>query len=285
MFQDLGLKPSAARVLAEEICVALLVGQVVFLKGAYATEAARACANLLCHGNAYRIALPLGLQQPDDIRRSLKSEVAVNDGFVAAITIEGINLVAFEICKDVLAELAADQTPHGIGGFGGAFVIATIVHGVASLPIEASYLELGPVLDLDCLDWRSKRPVAREVAAHALLKTVARTVRATLTAKSVDTNEPQKLVQLFLPKRNPRVEHTVLSAFTALAGCRNEGELPTPLQSLSYGWLLPLWIIQAVPKSEADIQMDGGKCDANTPDLRLKLLLDELPSGSEKEGA
>jgi uncharacterized coiled-coil protein SlyX len=283
MFQDLGLKASAAKILAEEISAALLVGQVIFFKGAYATEAARGCVSLLCHGNAYRLALPLGLQQGDDLRRSVQSKIAITDGLLSAVTIEGINLAAFEICKDVLAELATDGPSHIAGRLGGTLVVATIAHGVASLPVEASYLELGPVLDLDCLDWRSKRPEARNATALALSKTVAHAIRTTLTTKAVDTEEPQKLVQAFLPKRNPRIEHTALLAFTALAACRKEGELPTPLQSLTYGWLLPLWTALAVPRSEVDIQIDGGKCDAATPDPRLKFLLDDLGVGSDKE--
>jgi hypothetical protein len=89
------------------------------------------------------------------------------------------------ICKDILAELAADQPPHVAGGFGGAFVIATIVHGVASLPIEASYLELGPVLDLDYLDWRSKRPAARDGTVLTLSKTAARAIRDTYLGRFI----------------------------------------------------------------------------------------------------
>lgn len=283
MFQDLGLKTSAARVIAEEICTALLIGQVVFLKGSYATEAARASVSLLCNGNAYRLALPLGLQRADDLRQSIQSEVVANDQLLSAIAVEGINLAAFEICKDVLADLANDQPPYVAGGMGGTLVIATIVDGVASLPLEAGYFELGPVFDLDCLDWRSRRPVARETQCLALSRSAARRVRGTLTEKTIDAAEPQKLVQSFLPKRNPRIEHTVLSAFAALAACRKEGALPTPLQSLAYGWLLPLWNVQRAPKSEIDIQIDGGKCDATEPDPRLKPLLDELAAGPEKE--
>jgi hypothetical protein len=285
MFQNLGLKASAAEILAEEVCAALIMGQVVFLKGAYATEAARACASLLCHGNAYRLALPLGLQKADDLRRSVQSQVVVDNQQLTAVVIEGINLVAFEICKDVLSDLATDGAPSATGEIGGAFVIATIVQGIASLPVEASYLELGPVLDLDYLDWRSKRPVARDATVLTLSRAAALAVRTTLTAKSVDTDEPQKLVQSFQPKRNPRIEHTVLSAFTALATCRKTGVRPSALQSLAFGWLLPLWVVQAAPKSEVDIQIDGGKCDADTPDPRLTLLLEELGAGQERGGS
>ena len=282
MFQNLGLKASAAKALTEEICVALLLGQVVFLKGAYAIEAARACANLLCHGSAYRLSIPLGLQQGDDLRRSIQSKIDLTEGLIAAVVIEGINLAAFEISKDVLAELTASEPSDIAGRLGGTFVIATIAHGVASLPVEASYLELGPILDLDCLDWRAKRPVAREVTALAVSKVAVHAVRTTLTSKAVDTDEPQKLVQVFLPKRNPRIEHSALSAFTALAASRKEGDIPTPLQSLTYGWLLPLWATLAAPRSEIDVQIDGGKCDAAAPDPRLKLLLDELGVGPER---
>jgi hypothetical protein len=284
IFQNLGLKASAAEILAEEICASLIMGQVVFLRGAYATEAARACASLLCHGNAYRLALPLGLQKADDLRRSVQSQVVVDNQQLTAVVIEGINLVAFEICKDVLSDLAADRAPSATGEIGGAFVIATIVQGVASLPVEASYLELGPVLDLDYLDWRSKRPVARGATVLTLSRAGVLAVRTTLNAKSVDTDEPQKLVQSFQPKRNPRIEHTVLSAFTALATCRKTGVRPSALQSLAFGWLLPLWVVQDAPKSEVDIQIDGGKCDADTPDPRLTLLLEELRAAQERGG-
>jgi hypothetical protein len=52
--------------------------------------------------------------------------------------------------------------------------------------------------------------------------------------------------------------------------------MPTPLQSLVYGWLLPFWATHDVTKTEIDSEVDGGKCDANAPDPRIKLLLDDL---------
>jgi tetrahydromethanopterin S-methyltransferase subunit G len=281
MFQDLGLKATAAKTLAEELCVALLDGQAVFLKGAYATETARACASLLCHGNAYRLAIPLGLQQGDDLRRSLLASIVPAEGLLTAIVVEGINMAAFEICKDVLAELATEGASELGRRLGGSLTIATITRGVASLPVETSYLELGPVLDLDCLDWRSKRPSGRDMTVLAASRSDAIKVRATLAAKAVDTDEPQKLVGAFQRARNPRIEHIALSAFTALSACRKDGEIPTPLQSLTYGWLLPLWTAQRASRSEVDVQIDGGKCDATNPDLRLKPLLDGLDAAAE----
>jgi len=283
MFQDFGLKATAAKALAEEFCIAFLDGQVVFFKGAYATEAARACASLLCHGNAYRVALPLGLQQGDDLRRSLLTSIVPAEGLLTAVVIEGINLAAFELCKDVLAELASDGASQLGRRMGRTLTIATVTRGVASLPVEASYFELGPVLDLDCLDWRSKRPAGRELTALAISRRDADTLRSALTAKAVDTDEPQKLVRAFQTARNPRIEHSALSAFTALSACRKDGEIPTPLQSLTYGWLLPLWTAQGAPRSEVDVQIDGGKCDATTPDPRLKPLIEGLGAGAEGE--
>jgi hypothetical protein len=276
MFQDMGLKVSASKLLADDVSAALFVGQIVFFKGAYATEAARSCAKILCAGNAYRATLPVGLQYGEQLRRSLESEIVVDDESVAAITIEGVNLAAFEILKDVLADLVNRGHRNSAARFGTTLVFGTITQGVASLPIEPSYLELGPIIDLDCLDWRSSRPAMGEVKSIALSAELTRSLRADLAAKSTDIEEAQRLVRSFFSKRNPRIEHVVLSAYTALVACRKDKEMPTPLQSLVYGWLVPFWTAHGVPKSEIDLEVDGGKCDANSPDLRIKLLLDDL---------
>jgi hypothetical protein len=276
MFQGMGLKVSASKLLADDVCAALFVGQIVFFKGAYATEAARSCANILCAGNAYRATLPVGLQYGEQLRRSLEREIVVDDESVAAITIEGVNLAAFEILKDVLADLVNRGHRNNAARFGTTVVFGTITQGVASLPIDPSYLELGPIIDLDCLDWRSSRPVMGEVKSVSLSAELARSLRAGLAGKSTDIEEAQRLVRSFISKRNPRIEHVVLSAYTALVACRKDKEMPTPLQSLVYGWLVPFWTAHGVAKSEIDLEVDGGKCDANSPDPRIKVLLDDL---------
>jgi hypothetical protein len=155
-------------------------------------------------------------------------------------------------------------------------VFGTITRGVASLPIDPSYLEVGPIFDLDCLDWRSSRPAIGDNKLIALSATIARSLRAGLTAESTDVEEAQRLVRSFISKRNPRIEHVVLSAYTALFACRKDKDMPTPLQSLVYGWLVPFWAAHGVAKSEIDSEVDGGKCDANSPDPRIKLLVDDL---------
>jgi hypothetical protein len=276
MFQEMGLKASAAKLLSEDICAALFIGQVVFFKGAYATEAARACAGILCCGSAYRVSLPLGLQYGEELRRSLEREIIVDDHLVAAIAIEGVNLAAFEILKDVLADLANRGLRNSSAEVGQAIVFGTISQGVASLPIDPSYLELGPIIDLDCLDWRSRRSTQVETMFVALSVATARSLRASLNSKSTDIEEAQRLARSFVSRRNPRVEHVVLSAYAALVACRKDKEMPTPLQSLVYGWLAPYWAAHGISKSDADSEVDGGKCDATTPDLRIKLLLDDF---------
>jgi outer membrane murein-binding lipoprotein Lpp len=275
MFQQFGLKATAAKALAEEVCVAAFLGQVTFFKGAYAAEAALGCSNLLCNGQAYRVALPLGVHRPDDLRRALVAEAKDND-LLAAFVIEGVNLGAFEILKDVLSELTSDDTSQKSKPHGGALVFATITEGVASLSVESSYFELGPVFDLDCLDWRLKRQPVKEQAVAVLPRATRRTIRERLTEVAVDSEEAQRLIQSFSRKRNPRIEHAMLAAFSALSACRKNNELPTALQSLAYGWLLPLWAARRVSKSEADVLIDGGKCDAQSSDERLTPLLDEL---------
>ena len=253
MFQEMGLKVSASKLLAEDVCAALFVGQIVFFKGAYATEAARSCAGILCSGSAYRATLPVGLQYGEELRRSLENEIVVDDELVAAISIEGVNLAAFEILRDVLADLVNRGPRNSAARFGTALVFGTITQGVASLPIDPSYLELGPIIDLDCLDWRSSRPAMGDTKLITLSATMARSLRAGLAGKSTDIEEAQRLVRSFISKRNPRIEHVVLSAYTALVACRKDKDMPTPLQSLVYGWLVPFWAAHGVAKSEIQL--------------------------------
>jgi hypothetical protein len=270
--QELGLKASAAKLFAEDACAASLIGQAVFFKGAYSTEVARLCARTLCSGSAYRVSMPIGIQSGDDFRSALEGDIRVDDELVVALVVEGVNLAAFEIVKDVLADLvngAYDQA-------GQTLLFATVSQGVASLPIEPSYIELGPIIDLDCLEWRSRRPVQSEGKHVALSVPTMRSVRAGLIGKSIDTGEAHALVRSFVSRRNPRVEHTVLSAYAALAGCRQAKDIPTALQSLVFGWLVPYWNAHHVSKSDVDSAVDGGKCDSVTADPRIVTLLNDL---------
>ena len=177
-----------------------------------------------------------------------------------------VDLTAFEILRDVLADLVNRGPRNSAARFGTALVFGTITQGVASLPIDPSYLELGPIIDLDCLDWRSSRPAMGDTKLITLSATMARSLRAGLAGKSTDIEEAQRLVRSFISKRNPRIEHVVLSAYTALVACRKDKDMPTPLQSLVYGWLVPFWAAHGVAKSRYDSEVDGGKCDANLPD-------------------
>jgi hypothetical protein len=65
-----------------------------------------------------------------------------------------------------------------------------------------------------------------------------------------------------MKKRNVRIERIACSAFGALqqvAGSRAE---PSVMQSLAFGWLVPLWLALGVSREDADSELDGGKYDS-----------------------
>ncbi len=72
----------------------------------------------------------------------------------------------------------------------------------------------------------------------------------------------------FLSKRNPRVEGTAVAASASLNALGRRGS-PTVLQSLAFGWIVPLWLALEVSREDADSELDNGKCDSGTADPRL----------------
>jgi hypothetical protein len=53
------------------------------------------------------------------------------------------------------------------------------------------------------------------------------------------------------------------------------------MQSLAYGWLVPLGVASQVSKEDVDSELDGGKCDATNTDVRLAAMLGNEQFGSE----
>lgn len=271
--QKIGLKKSAAQIFAGEIVAALSSKQVVFLKGSLGATVARACTNALSAHRAWSISVPVGLTDGNILRLAMEQVFDPPSVETASVILEGINRTTLDVTRDALT--ASPQT----------FCFATILDGLASLPVEVAYLEYGPVFDVDCLEWRSRTELDTS-AIYGQLSTEARTiVRRGLHNAAVNADEPLKLVRQFILKRNVRLERAVVAGFTALSHVRQGNTAVSALQSLSYGWLIPLWLALGVTIEEADAELDGGKLDREAPDPRIAELLKYGGfSGKDKRG-
>jgi hypothetical protein len=283
--EAIGLKKSAAQALAEEICAAAFVGQVVFLKGGRATGAVRLCAQTLGGQNSFRMAIPIGLNDGEALTAAVRHELSGAGDNIAAVAIEGANRSGLDVFADALSDMVAGDRDFSGRTQRPTLVFAGVTQGAASLAIEPRYLELGPIFDLDHLDWRLRLPVSAELVIGAFSIPVFRSIRDSLVAKPADSEEPLRLLRRFTASRNPRMESVVVAAHAALASIERRQKLPTPLQSIAFGWLVPLWATLGLTREEVDSELDGGKCDSGAADPRLTSLLTAGEFAPGKVGA
>ena len=278
--QSVGLKRSAAVLLAEEVAAAILTGQAVTFKGALAHLVASKCAETLSSGHAWNISIPIGLTDGRSLSAALHSLSSKSTSTVPSIVVEGLNRSALDCTKDALLAYAAD---HDANYKSSMFCFSTLVSGIASLPVEPEHLELGPVFDLDYLDWRLAPDAGAAGASGSVTPNVMAPLRAKLTQGGADDiDEALRVLRKFMPKRNPRIERAVAAGYAALKNSRVGRTNSSPMQSLAYGWFVPLWVALGLPKEDANSELDGGKCDASNADPRVAAMLSQEQFGTQQ---
>ena len=271
-----GLAKSAAESFAQEILAAASAKQAIFLKGAFAREVASACARSLTGGAVARLPIALGTNQPwAGSVNSLWRQPALEGSAVIAVIVENVNGAAMAVSFDGIADLLASRVDDGRPA---SIVFATLIDSPAAFPLEKLYLRLGPVFDLDLMDWRGKR--GKLVNPGELTPGAIAAMYGLTTAKPTDLEETRRLSALAAGKRDPRFEQIADDAFSALSQLRNENSELTAIQSLQFGWLLPYWTMRSPQTRELDAEIDGGRCDGKKVDVRLKRALDEYGSAS-----
>jgi len=283
--QRLGLRKSASEVFAAELCAATFIGQVVFLKGSLAVSVARMSARFFGGRSGYRVSIPIGLNDGEVLRDAIADATTSRSESISAVAIEGLNRSALDVFADVLFDVRdANFNSHDLDG-PVVSVFVSLVQGMAALPIEPSYLQLGPVFDLDLLDWQIRTPKQSPTISSEISKAVYKAIFEKLSSANAENEEPLRLLRKFSTRRNPRIERTLLSAFAALTSLRGSKSNPSTLQSLAYGWLVPLWASLGVTKEEVDSELDAGKFDTATADPRLAAALssDEFRSRQMSE--
>lgn len=264
--QSLGLRKSAAQLFGEECAATVIAKQAIFLRGSFATQTARAIARVIGGTASVRIAMPIGLRDGEQLRATIEQAFETERLAVPALVIEGINRTALDITREVLADCldpGFDCAPAR------SAVIATISEGVASLPFELGYCEIGPVFDLNCLDWRAGQLSAAGEAPSAFFSKADKALFAQIGSACVDTEEAIRLANAFAKGRDPSIERAFATAYRALHLVRTDVKVVTPLQSLFYGWLMPYWLTLGVTRDQIEIELDGGKVNGTAVDPRL----------------
>jgi hypothetical protein len=159
---------------------------------------------------------------------------------------------------------------------------ATLIDTPAAFPIEKLYLQLGPVFDLDTMEWRQKKSKhGRRAQIGPAVVSALEGLRAT---KAIEFDECRRLCGKAVGKRDPRFERNVDDAFGVLTQLMPNNSDNTAIQSLCFGWLMPYWIIRRPKHQDIDDEFDSGRCDGEKPDARLKKALEgyQFTAGNER---
>lgn len=272
--EAIGMKAGSAALVAEEVLAASLLRQVISFRGAFGTLVARACATALAAAQVRRIAMPLGLQDATLIAQAATPDDG-EQGAVRAIVIEGINLGPIEVIYDTLADAVAAPDGH-------ALVFASMTSGLAAFPDQPLYLELGPIFDVDALDWKHRGGQAGAAHTGTLQPDVLEPSTKSNAKAHPDLEEALRLVRTGTKRRNPKIELNAIAFLGALESIRKSAS-PTSLQSMAFVWVMPLWQMENVSPDKMDDELDGGTAGAETADTRLVRLL--AGARASKDGA
>jgi hypothetical protein len=278
--QSIGLRKQAAEIFGEECAAALIARQVIFLRGEFAVSVGRTLAATVAGPSAVRLSVPLGVDSDDRLRGTINAAFSDGGTQITGLVVEGIDTVPLQILREVIADCVTAR--RGTLPRSRIAVFATIAGGVASIPIEKTFFELGPVFDVDVLDWRTSYAGSATITPKSLSYTADQGFWDRLANESIDTDEAGRLARLFITRASPAVEQTILRAYRALQLIRRRAAEVTPLQSLFYGWLLPYWHVRQVSRDQADSELDGGKVNGSHVDRRLVALLTDFPDEEQQ---
>jgi len=212
------------------------------------------------------------MESDTDLRASITEAFGENRSEVGALVIEGVDIVPVQMLRDAIADC---MTAHrGMAAKPRIAIFGTLADGVASIQVEKGYFELGPIFDLDVLDWRTTYAGDTTIVANTLATAVDQSFWDMLAKENVvDADEASRLARLFTLRRDPAVEQAILRAYRALQFVRKRSTEVTSLQSLFYGWLLPYWRTRQITRDQVDAELDGGKVNGSEIDRRLQSLL------------
>lgn len=273
-FQNVGMQSVAARVLADEVLAALAAGQIVSFRGSMASIVALLCARTLAGPSIRMVHIPIGLLDGREFGTSLYRALDVSGcmASVSALILEGINLSAPEVYARSLRQLISERF-LGIESTGrNLILLGTIVDGPGALDIPTELCELGPIFHTDCIEWRDKW-LRRSVTVGFVPSEVWGPWISTV-------DKPKDWEDLFEDYSHLGGHPTVLwrrCLYTAAAKLNRmvtEDEVPTLIQSLIFGWLLPRGLASGVNLTDYENLLAGGRVDASKADERIVKLLD-----------
>lgn len=282
--ETLKIQKSSAEALALEGVAGLMAGQMPYFAGLNGKRVAEACALALAAKDTHVLTVPVGLSAPNEFRRRLESLFAMERQNVGCVIIEGINRSALDAFGESLLETISRQR-SGDQASRSLLLMATLTDGPASLPLSVAHVSLGPIFHTDALDWRSRPRTEAQRAEGRISAQIWETACSAAERATPDSEEALRLLDEFAPIANPLLRGSILSGFRYLSALRSEETGPTVLQSLAFGWLVPVCIAVGATAEAIDQEFDQGIVDGTVSDKRIaNLLRSGLIDRAQREG-
>jgi len=282
-FRAIGMQSQAAGALAAEVLAAALVGEAIFFRGSMAAIVAEICARTLADRFSYRLQIPIGLLNGCSFGAILEKLLAeaIGSEHLSVLIIDGVNLSAPEVYASRLHRLVAERLFGLDNSSTSLLVLGTVAEGVTTLPLSPVLFELGPMFDLDCIVWRDRWSRSEITQGSISRKNWERWTQVNAgTSTEHSVSDWEELCKRLMEPRTPLWRRTINRALTSLSRF-TDSDIPTPLQSLLYGWILPRAIALGRDANEMKELLPAEVLDGDRPDKRIARLFDERSSGVE----
>ncbi|MCF8568210.1 hypothetical protein [Alicyclobacillus mengziensis] len=153
----MGLKTKDAKKITVETLAALASGQMVTFEGTLATVIAEYSALSLAGESVYKMRIPIGLSDGDQIEQEVAGMLQVLESrkFPVAVIFEGINRSAFEVFGSTIRELVVNRLlKANVNRDFSLLIFSTLSDGDTNLPYGREIWGLGPIFCVDSLGWK-----------------------------------------------------------------------------------------------------------------------------------
>jgi len=153
-----GLLSRSAKSLAREVLAGLGAGQLVTFRGSVAPLIAELCAQTIAAQSAWMTRIPVGMLSSNDLGHLINSFLAESrsQDSMRVLIIDGLNRSALEVFGSELSSLIGRRLLNLAPSAPRLHLLGTVVDGPSALPIGPGLCELGPILDVDALNWSPK---------------------------------------------------------------------------------------------------------------------------------
>lgn len=271
--KNIGVVQGYAIALAREILAAFCVGQWVLFEGSLGEVVVKAVARSLFCKNISSFSVPLGLASPSKMSEVLSA--AQSDAH-NAIIVHGANRSCVSAYAEPIQQLVTTRLVFRDSAFPQIALLGTITSGASSLVPDRLLTSLGPIFNTDYMPWqwnKTKPLVAGQIGDVRLPIPAITNWQA--------SEELQELLKPFNAERNALWSRGVVAAYALLEKLTGSESGPTPLESLTWGWILPRAAACNLELPELGDHINLGKAESS--DQRLIAYLETLKARQSEQ--